>query len=326
MKNRKNMLLPLILASVLAGLSTAAMAQDYPNKPIRLIMPYPVGGSIDIAGRIVAQRLAESLGQPVVVENRTGAGGTVGTEAGMRAVPDGYTIVMGGMGTMALSPNLQKNLPYDPARDFSPVTNLVAIPYVLVVGPSVRANSAADLIAMAKAKPDVINYASGGSGSAPHLAGELFKSMADVRIVHVPYKGSTPAITDTMSGQVQFTFTGIPSIMSQLKSNRLRAIGITSTKRASALPDVPTIAESGIPGYEVNPWFGVLLPARAQPALVARLNSEIQKILQQAAVRERFASEGLEPAWTTPAAFAAYIKTEQAKWGKVIRDGDIHGE
>lgn len=311
---------------VLSALALSAAADDYPNKAIRFIMPYPIGGSIDIAGRMVAQRLADNLGQAVVVDNRTGAGGIVGTETGARAAPDGYTLLMGGTGTLALSPSLQKNLPYDPNRDFTPVTLLVTIPYVVVVHPSVKAANIRELIALAKSKPNEINYGSGGSGSAPHLAAELFKTMADVRITHVPYKGSTPAITDTMSGQVQLTFTGIPSVMAQMKAGRLRPIGVTSAKRAAALPDVPTIAESGVAGYEVNPWFGVLLPARAPQALVTRINAEILKVLQLPATRERFAAEGFEAAGNTPAQFSAYIKAEQLKWGKVIKDAGIRAD
>ena len=319
-------LLHTVSTVILSALAVSAVANDYPNKAIRLIMPYPIGGSIDIAGRMVAQRLADNLGQAVVVDNRTGAGGIVGTETGARAAPDGYTVLMGGTGTLALSPSLQKNLPYDPHKDFTPVTLLVTIPYVVVVQPSFKAANIKELIALAKAKPNEINYGSGGSGSAPHLAAELFKTMADVRITHVPYKGSTPAITDTMSGQVQLTFTGIPSVMTQMKAGRLRPIGVTSLKRTAALPEVPTIAESGVPGYEVNPWFGVLLPARTPQPLVSRLNAEILKVLQLPATRERFAAEGFEAVGNTPAQFAAYIKAEQIKWGKVIKDAGIKAD
>ena len=319
-------LLRTVSTVILSALAVSAVADDYPNKAIRLIMPYPIGGSIDIAGRMVAQRLADNLGQAVVVDNRTGAGGIVGTETGARAAPDGYTVLMGGTGTLALSPSLQKNLPYDPNKDFTPVTLLVTIPYVVVEQPSFKAANIKELIALAKAKPNEINYGSGGSGSAPHLAAELFKTMADVRITHVPYKGSTPAITDTMSGQVQLTFTGIPSVMTQMKAGRLRPIGVTSLKRTAALPEVPTIAESGVPGYEVNPWFGVLLPARTPQPLVSRLNAEILKVLQLPATRERFAAEGFEAVGNTPAQFAAYIKAEQIKWGKVIKDAGIKAD
>jgi tripartite-type tricarboxylate transporter receptor subunit TctC len=311
------------LSCALLAIAPPALAQDYPNKPLRFIMPYPVGGSIDTAGRLVAQRLAENLGQGVVIDNRTGAGGTVGSELGAQAAPDGYTMVMGGTGTLALSPSLEKNLPYNPNRDFAPVTLLVTIPYVVVVNPAVKANNIRELLALAKAHPGSINYASGGTGSAPHLAGELLNSMSGVRITHVPYKGSAPAITDTISGQVQLTFTGIPSALAYVKSGRLRAIAVTSAKRAAALPDVPTIAESGVPGYVVEPWFGVLMPAHTPPAIVTKMNAEIVKVLQVPAMRERMAAEGFEVAGDTPAQFDTFIRAEQVKWAKVIKAAGI---
>jgi tripartite-type tricarboxylate transporter receptor subunit TctC len=289
-----------LAAMIIAGgiLSAGIVsAQSYPHKTIRFIMPYPVGGSIDIAGRMVMQKLAENLGQQVVVDNRTGAGGIVGTETAARAAPDGYTLVMGGNGTLALSPHLQRALPYDPVRDFAPVTLLVITPYVLVVNPALQANSVKELIALARSRPDRINYASGGSGSAPHLAAEIFKTMADVRLVHVPYKGSTPGITDVISGQVQLIFTGIPSVLTHIKSGRLRPLAVTSAARAAALPE-----------------------------LVTRLNSEIVKVLRTPAIRERFAVEGVEPVGSTPAQFASHIKLELVKWGKVIKDAGIRAD
>ncbi len=313
----------MIAAGCILSAAASASAQNYPHKAIRFIMPYPAGGSIDTTGRIVAQQLAENLGQQVVIDNRTGAGGTVGTEIAARAAADGYTLVMGGTGTLALSPNLQRNLPYDPARDFAPVTLLVIVPYVLVVPPALRVNSVKELIALAKSRPDQINYGSGGNGSAPHLAAELFKNMAGVRLVHVPYKGSTPAINDVIAGQVQLTFTGIPSVLAHIKSGRLRPIGVTSATRAAALPEVPAIRESGVPGYEVSPWFGVLVPARTPPALVTRLNGEFLKVLRSQVIRERFSAEGVEPVGNTPEQFASYIKLELVKWGKVIKQAGI---
>ncbi len=264
-----------LLASGLFTLSNALAA--YPDKPIRLIMPYPAGGSIDTAGRAVAQKLADHFGQQIVIDNRTGSGGTIGTETGARAAPDGYTLVMGGTGTLALSPHLQRNLPYDPVRDFAPVTMLIASPYVLVVHPSVAANSVKELIALAKARPGQINYASGGNGSAPHFAAEMFNTAAGVKLMHIPYKGSTPAVTDLIGGQVQVMFTGIPSVLAYIKSNRVRAIGVTGKTRTAALPDAPTVIESGVPGYEVSPWFGVLVPAKTPAVIVTTLNREIVK-------------------------------------------------
>lgn len=313
-------------SAVCLVLAAAAANAQYPEKSIRFMMPYPPGGSIDIAGRAVAQKLAEALGRQIIVDNRTGAGGTIGTETAAHAAPDGYTILMGGTGTLALSPNLQKNLPYDPVRDFAPITDLVSTPYVLVVHPGFAAHSAKELVEMAKARPGQINYASGGIGSAPHLAAEVFRSMAGINLVHVPYKGSTPAITEVLAGQVPFIFTGIPSVLSYIKAGRLRAIGVTSATRTTALPDVPTIADTGVPGYDVSPWFGVLAPARTPRAIVMKLNDEIVKVLKSTAIRERFAVEGVEPIGDSPEHFAAYIKSELAKWGKVLKESGIHGD
>jgi tripartite-type tricarboxylate transporter receptor subunit TctC len=292
----------------------------YPDKPIRLIMPYPAGGSIDTAGRAVAQKLADTFGQQIVIDNRTGAGGTIGTETAARAVPDGYTLVIGGTGTLALSPHLHRKLPYDPVRDFTPVTMLIASPYVVVVHPSVAATSIRELVALAKARPGQINYGSGGNGSAPHFASEMFNTAAGIKLAHVPYKGSTPAVIDLIGGQVQVMFTGIPSVIAYIKSNRVRALGITGKARTAALPDVPTVIESGVPGYEVSPWFGLLVPARTPPAIVATLHREVVKILRAPAMLERFAAEGVDPVGDSPEHFAAYIKEEIVKWGKVVKD------
>jgi tripartite-type tricarboxylate transporter receptor subunit TctC len=316
-------------ASLLLGaglvLSSAAAAAAYPDRPIRFIMPYPAGGSIDVAGRLVAQKTGENLGQQVVVDNRTGAGGTIATGVAARSAPDGYTICMGGTGTLSISPNIQRELPYDPVRDFAPVALLAATPYVLAVTPSFPPRTVKELIAAARAAPGKINYASGGTGSAPHLTAELFESMAGIRMTHVPYKGSTPAITDTMSGQTQLTFTGIPSIMGHIKSGRIRPMAVTSAKRTTALPDVPAIAES-VPGYDVSPWFGVLMPKGTPAATVGFLNKELIRAMASPNVRERFATEGVEPIGGTPDQFADYIKTELVKWGKVLKDAGISAE
>jgi tripartite-type tricarboxylate transporter receptor subunit TctC len=283
-------------------------------------MPYPAGGSIDTAGRAVAQKLADAFGQQFVIDNRTGAGGTIGTETAARAAPDGYTLVIGGTGTLALSPHLNRNLPYDPLRDFAPVTMLIASPYVVVVHPSVAATSLRELIALAKARPGQINYASGGNGSAPHFAAEMFNTAAGVKLTQIPYKGSTPAVIDLIGGQVQVMFTGIPSVLANIKSNRVRALAVTGKTRAAALPDVPTAIEAGVPGYEVSPWFGLLVPARTPPTIVATLNCETVKALRAPALVERFAVEGVDPVGDTPEHFATYIKQEILKWGKVVKD------
>jgi len=309
-------------------MTPAAYAADvaYPQRPIRFIMPYPAGGSIDTAGRAIAQKLADTFGQQIVIDNRTGSGGTIGTETGARAAPDGYTLVMGGTGTLALSPHLQKKLPYDPVRDFAPVTMLIASPYVLVVHPSVAAANVKELVALAKARPGQINYGSGGNGSAPHFASEMFNTAAGIKLVHIPYKGSTPAVIDLIGGQVQVMFTGIPSVLSYIKSSRVRALAVTGRERTAALPDVPTIIDSGVPGYVVSPWFGVLVPARTPQAIISTLHREIVKVLRTPAIRERFSTEGVDPVGDTPEHFGAYIKEELVKWGKVVADTGMRAE
>src|SRR4051812_29525967 len=313
-------------AAVMAALFSFAASAAYPERPIRFIMPYPAGGSIDTAGRAVAQKLADTFGQQIVIDNRTGSGGTIGTETGARAAPDGYTLVMGGTGTLALSPHLQKKLPYDPVRDFAPVTMLIASPYVLVVHPSVAAANVKELVALAKARPGQINYGSGGNGSAPHFASEMFNTAAGIKLVHIPYKGSTPAVIDLIGGQVQVMFTGIPSVLSYIKSSRVRALAVTGRERTAALPDVPTIIESGVPGYVVSPWFGVLVPARTPQAIITTLHREIVKVLRTPAIRERFSTEGVDPVGDTPEHFGAYIKEELVKWGKVVADTGMRAE
>jgi len=310
------------LACALAAPTFAA----YPEKPIRLIMPYPAGGSIDTAGRAVAQKLADTFNQQIVIDNRTGAGGIIGTETAARAVPDGYTLVIGGTGTLALSPHLHRKLPYDPVRDFAPVTMLIASPYVIVVHPSVAATNVKELIALAKAKPGQINYASGGAGSAPHFASEMFNTAAGIKLTHVPYKGSTPGVIDLIGGQVQVMFTGIPSVIAYIKSNRLRALAITGKTRTAALPDVPTVIESGVPGYVVSPWFGLLVPARTPATIVQTLHRETVKVLRSPALLERFAVEGVDPVGDTPEHFAAYIKEEIVTWGKVVKATGMRAE
>lgn len=300
--------------------TVAPVAAAYPDKPVRLIMPYPAGGSIDTAGRAVAQKLADHFKQQFVIDNRTGSGGTIGTETAAHAVPDGYTLVIGGTGTLALSPHLHSKLPYDPVRDFTPVTMLIASPYVLVVHLSVAATSVKELVALAKARPGQINYASGGNGSAPHFASEMFNTAAGIKLTHIPYKGSTPAVIDLIGGQVQVMFTGIPSVLANIKTNRVRALAVTGKTRTVALPDVPTVIEAGVPGYVVSPWFGLLAPARTPPAIVATLHRETVKVLRSPALLERFTTEGVDPVGDTPEHFAGYVKEEIVKWGKVVKD------
>jgi tripartite-type tricarboxylate transporter receptor subunit TctC len=303
--------------------SQACIAADtvtYPARPIRFIMPYPVGGTIDMSGRLVAQQISTALGQQVVVDNRTGAGGTLGTETAAKSPPDGYTIVMGGTGTLAVSPALDRKLGYDPLRDFAPITLLATTPYVLVIHPSVPANSARELIALAKAQPGKLNYASGGSGSAPHLIGEMFRTRAGINVAHIPYKGSSPAKIDLVAGRVQMTFTGIPPVLGDIRAGTLRAVGVTSGKRTNTLPDVPTIAESGVAGFDVSPWFGVLAPARTTEPIVRRLNEEMVNALRAATLRERLARDGVDAVGNRPSEFAAFIQREMAQWAKAVKE------
>jgi tripartite-type tricarboxylate transporter receptor subunit TctC len=314
----------IVLIATASTLVHAASGDAYPTRPIRFIMPYAPGGSIDTAGRIVLQRLSERLGQAIVVDNRMGSGGSIGTETVARAAPDGYTLLMGGVGTMALGPNLQKNLGYDPIRDFTPVTNLASTPYILVAHPSVPANTIKELVALARSKPGWLNFASGGgTGSASHLAGELFHSLAKIQVVHVPYKGSSPAITDVLAGQAHYTFTGIPSIIQNVKAGKAKIIAVTSAQRTPALPDTPTIAEGGVPGYDMSPWFGILAPARTPQALVARLHAQITEVLKVTALRERFAQDGVDVNGTGPAEFRKYMITERERWGDIVKIAGI---
>ncbi len=308
------------------AISAAAHAQVYPVKPIRMIVAYPPGGGTDIVGRTLAQKLGESLGQSVVVENRGGASGNIGTELAARAAPDGYTILMGNVAPNAINVSLFKELPFDPVADFAPVSLVASTPNILVVHPSTRARTVKEVIALAKAKPGAFNFASAGVGSSSHLAGELFRILAGADIVHVPYKGAGPAMVDVLSGQVQLYFATMPAAMPHVKTGKLAPVAVTSARRSQALPDLPTIAESGVPAYEASTWYGVLAPAHTPSAVVARLHGDIAKILADAALHARLADQGFDPVGNSPEEFGAYIKSEILKWGKVIRDAGIRPE
>lgn len=313
-----------VASAFAAGHSQAQQA--YPTKPIRMIVPFPPGGTTDVVARLVAQKLTEAWGQQVVVDNRPGAGGIIGTEIVAKATPDGYTALLGSITTHAVNPALYKKLNFDPVKDFTPVSLVVSSPQLLAVHPSVAAESVKELIALAKAKPGQLNYASAGTGTSPHLTFELFKSMAGIDVVHVPYKGTGPAITDLIGGQVQMMITGVVALMPHIKSGKLRGLGVTSAKRVAALPDLPTIAESGIPSFDVSSWFGVFLPGGTPKPIVANMNAEIRKILEVPEVRQRLISQGADPASNTPEEFAAYVKAEMAKWGKVVRDTGVRAD
>jgi tripartite-type tricarboxylate transporter receptor subunit TctC len=308
------------------AISAAAQPQVYPAKPLRMIVAYPPGGGTDIVGRMLAQKLGESLGQRVVVENRGGASGNIGTELAARAAPDGYTILMGNVAPNAINVSLFKDLPFDPVADFAPVSLVASTPNILVVHPSTPARTVKEVIALAKAKPGTLNFASAGTGSSSHLAGELFRILAGADIVHVPYKGAGPAMVDVLSGQVQLYFATMPAAMPHVKPGKLAPVAVTSARRSRALPGLPTIAESGVPGYEASTWYGVLAPAHTPAAVVARLHGDIVKILADAALHARLADQGFDPVGSSPEEFGAYIKSEILKWGKVIRDAGIRPE
>jgi tripartite-type tricarboxylate transporter receptor subunit TctC len=283
------------VAAITACIASGAFAQAYPNHSIRLVVPFPAGGTTDILARDVAKKLTDTLGQSVVVDNRPGAGGNIGADIVAKAPPDGYTLLMGTVGTHAINPSLYAKMPYDHIKDFVPVVLVAGVPNVLVVNPSVPVNSVADLIKLAKSKPGAINFASSGSGTSIHLSGELFKTMTGVDMTHVPYKGSSPALTDLMGGQVQIMFDNLPSSLALMKSGKLRAVAVTSLKRAPALPDVPTISESGVPGFEASSWFGILAPAGTPAPIVAKLNAEVNKWLQSPE-KEQLLAQGAEVA------------------------------
>ena len=298
--------------------TTAAHAQPYPQKPIRLVAPFAPGGGTDILARLVGQKASEMLGQQLIVDNRGGAGGTIGTDIAAKAPPDGYTLILVSA-SHAINPGLYQNLPYDSVSDFAPITQIATSPGILVVNPSLPVKSVKDLIALARAKPGQINYASAGSGTPPHLAGELFKVMAKIDMVHVPYKGNAPAFTDVIGGQVSLIFPTMPSAMPFIKSGKLRPIAVTSAKRSPVAPDIPTIAESGLPGYEATSWYGILAPARTPPQIVARLHEVLVSVIGAPDMKDKLAAQGLEPVGNTPQQFAAVIKSEIVKWTKVVK-------
>ncbi len=317
------MKIAVILAFALA--SAGAGAQNYPARTVRIVVPYAPGGNTDFTARVIATRLTDVFGQQVVVENRAGGATNIGSELVAKAPADGYTLLMGGASN-AINMSLYQKLPYDTLRDFAPVTLCVKGANVLAVHPSVPVKNVKELIALAKTSPGKLNYASSGPGSSNQMAGELFKLMAGVNIVHVPYKGNSPALTDTIGGQVEMIFSGVPLLVPHIQAGRIRAIGIGSLKRFAALPDVPTIAESGLKGYEATTWFGLLAPVKAPKEIVARLNAEVGKILAGAEVRDRFINEGVEPIGGTPEFFGAFIRDEITKYAKVVKAASLKGE
>ena len=316
------------LLAVVSGLTLAACAaaQNYPSRPIRFIVPFPPGGGNDTIARTVGQKLTESFDQQVVIDNRAGAGGIIGAETAARAVPDGYTLFLGGVASHGINPNLNAKLSYDPVRDFAPISLIASAPLVVVVHPSVPVKSIKELIDYAKAKPGELNFASNGTGGSSHLAAEMFRMMTGANIVHVPYKGLSPALTDLLSGQVQLMFSSTVAIMPQVRAGRLRPLAMTGAKRSPAMPDIPTVAESGVAGFETASWYGVLAPAGTPAAIVDRLSREIVKITRMSDVRERMASEGAEPVGNSPEEFGAHIRRELARWARVIKQARLRPE
>ena len=311
-----------LLSCFLGVTASAALAQAYPNKPIKLIVPFAPGGFTDVVARILGQKLSVSLGQPFVIENKAGAGSTIGTDFVAKAAPDGYTLVMIST-THVISPAIYPKLPYDPIKSFTPVAKLVDSAYVLLVNPKVPANNVAEFIALAKASPDKIHYASSGNGSAQHLMGGMFGAMAGVKMKHVPYKGSGGAANDLVAGVVESSFAGVPNAMAQVPAGRLKALAVTTSKRIPQLPDVPTMQEAGVPGYNASIWLGLLAPAGTPRDVVLKLNAEIAKVLSAADTKKELYAAGVEADLSSPEALNTLMVQELDRWGKVIKDAGI---
>ena len=314
-----------VMAAVCAMAGVVHAADTYPSRPIRMIVAYPPGGGTDQVGRVLADQLTMTLGQNVVVDNRGGATGNIGTELAARAVPDGYTLLMGNVAPNAVNVSLFKKLGFDPVKDFAPVSLVAVTPNILVAHPSMPVKTIKELIAYAKAKPGTLNFPSAGVGSSSHLAGEMLKSLAGISMVHIPFKGGGPALVAVIAGEVQIMFATMPAAMPHVKSGKVKPVAVTTAKRSQAMPELPTIAESGVKGYEASTWYGLLAPARTPPAIVTRLHADTVKILA-GPTRQRLEAQGFEPEGGTPAEFAAYIKTEIVKWAKVIKDAGIPAE
>ena len=315
-------LLPMLLSTLC--LMNFARA-EYPDRPIRLIVSYPPGGGTDVTARQIVPMLSERLGRQVVIDNRAGAGSTLGTNLAAKATPDGYTLLMSDT-TFGIVPGLYPKLPYDALRDFAPVTQVTSVPVALVVHPSVAATSVKELVALAKAKPGALNFGSGGVGTPVHMAGELLMVQAQIRMVHVPYKGAGPAFADLLGGQFQLMFPTLQSVVPYVKSGRVRLVAMTTEKRSPAFPDVPTVEESGIPGVIAVAWFGIHAPARTPKAVIARLHDEAVKVVREPSIRDRFVADGADPVASTPDEFRAFVANEIGKWSKVVKASGIKAE
>jgi tripartite-type tricarboxylate transporter receptor subunit TctC len=311
--------LVLALATLGTGAAFAQGAANYPNKPIRVVVPFTAAGTTDLLARAVGIEMQKAWGQTVVVENRPGAGGNLGSDVVAKAAPDGYTLLVGAVSPQAINVTLYPKLPYDVMRDFAHITLIAAVPNVLEVNPSVPVKTVKELIALAKSRPGKLTYASSGSGTSIHLSAELFKTMADVDMLHIPYKGSGPAVTDLIGGQVNLMFDNLPSSISQIKAGKLRAIAVTTLKRSPALPDVPTIAESGLPGYDASSWFGMHAPAGTPKDIIMKIHGVVTKSLHTPEMTERLATQGAQAVGNTPEEFTEFLRAEIAKWAKVVK-------
>jgi len=315
----------LCLVTALTFPGTTA-AQIYPAKPIRFIVPFAPGGGTDALARLLSQRLVEALGQPVVVDNRSGAGGVIGAELAARAPADGYTLLLGSPGPLTINPNLFARLPYDTLRDFAPITLATISPFVLVLHPSVPAGSVKELVALAKAKPGQMNYGSAGNGSVSHFSAEQFKALAGIPLAHIPYKGAGPAVIDLVGGRLQLMFENQPTVLPHIRSAKLKALAVGTKTRSAALPEYPTVSEAGVPGYESSTAFGVLASAKTPAPIIGRLNRELVKILHSSDIRERMAAQGQEAVGGTPQQYAAHLKEELAKYGRIVKTAGIKAE
>jgi len=315
--------------TVLAALSlfaNTAAAQEYPSRPITLLVPFAAGGPTDIVARTISQKLSESLGQPVVIDNRAGAGGVIGTEQVAKSPPDGYTMLLGTIGGLAVAMSLYPNRGYDTLRDLAPVTQAVTVTNILVVHPSLPVRDVRELLALARARPGTLNYASSGSGTVTHLAGELLKTMARVNIVHIPFKGGAPALTALMSGEVEMSFENSLIVVPHIKAAKLRALAVTGAQRSKLMPELPTIAEGGLPGYNASGWYGFIVPAAVPKDIVARLAADISRILRLPDVVERLSGQGAEPVGGTPEQFGAFIRTEIEKWTRLVKTANMKAD
>ncbi|MEJ8840712.1 tripartite tricarboxylate transporter substrate binding protein [Ramlibacter sp. AN1133] len=313
---------PFLLAALALAAATpfAATAQAYPAKPITVIVPFAAGGTTDILARVIGQALTRDLGQSVIVDNRSGAGGNIGAQLAAKAPADGYTLFMGTVGTHAINQSLYKKMPFDPIKDFAPLTRVAMVPNLLVANPGKPYKTVKELIAYAQKNPGKVNFGSSGSGSSIHLSGELFNALAKVDMVHVPYKGSAPAVSDLIGGQIDIMFDNMPSAIQHVRAGKLRPLAVTTAKRSPELPDVPTIAEAGVPGYEATSWFGMFAPAGTPAPIVAKLNGALVKALADPQVKKKLAEQGAEPYSEKPEQFAEFIRQETAKWSKVVKD------